>query len=94
MTRPRQILCCRSHWPRQATRRLRADSTAVPLKLSRDADYAVNAPLSNTSGRRRASGPKQVLQSDGDPGWQWQLLHLRDSAVNRIRDFAERHRAA
>src|SRR5262245_59583457 len=28
MTHPRQVSCCRSHWPRQATRRLRADSTA------------------------------------------------------------------
>ena len=28
MTHPRQVPCCRSHWPRQATRRLWADSTA------------------------------------------------------------------
>jgi hypothetical protein len=29
ITRPRQVHCCRSHWRRQVTRRLRADSTAV-----------------------------------------------------------------
>jgi hypothetical protein len=67
MTCPRQIVCCRSHWPRQATRRLRADSTAVPLKLSRDANCAVNAPLSNISGRRRCPVRSRCFRATAIP---------------------------
>jgi hypothetical protein len=52
---------------------------------------AVNALLSDTSGGRRGARPKQVLQGDDDPTWQSQRFDLRDGAVDRIRDLAERH---
>jgi hypothetical protein len=34
-TRPRQTHCCRSHWPRRETQRLRADSTAASSIMRR-----------------------------------------------------------
>src|SRR5438552_12700074 len=52
VTRPRQILCCRSHWPRQATRRLRADSTAVLVQIMTSGGH-----LSQCTVSRRVAQP-------------------------------------
>ena len=93
MTRPRQILCCRSHWPRQATRRLRADSTAVPCHSMKEAASVVKCATVGTSARRGIARAKQILQGVGDPSRQRQRSDLRDRPVDRIRNLMERHLA-
>lgn len=78
---PRQIHCCRSHWPRQATRRLRADSTASLPQLWGPRRTGVNAPFSDRSRGRRATGFQEVPKSLGNLWRKSEPANLLERAI-------------